>query len=262
MTTELDRYYLDGPGETLIVALDFDPATPVADKIFCVVTSKSATLRNGITMDNVTGGKSPFPRRRFLTEAAPQFELEDCEMDFRYISITSGEDIIEGALTAWAFGEDYKFKITGGSVTLPSTPVAGTLIVQFEDGTLLTSTASTPVSTSGNYHLEGINLTFAPADEGKVIKTIYQYQTTGKTVSRLTTSVPKAVKIIHRMPMYDDDNTIKGIQEIEIFKAQPGGDFEQAFQERAAYAPRITFDILDDKRWDKKIIDQKFIPKS
>jgi len=257
------RYYLDGPGEVLIMDSTFDASAPDVNKILCVVTCKTASFRGDVTEEKVTGGRSIFPKRKYLTDRSITFELEDCEMDFRYLSITQGEAIVVGATTAYAFGEDYQYTIdaTTGKVTLPTTPLTDTLVVQFlDDGTLCTE-ATTPAGT-GEYSLSGKELTFTNTDKGKDIKVSYQFTTgsTAKTVSTKTDSLPKTVKLVHKQPMFDQDNAVVGHQFIEIYKAQPSGGFEEAYQEKAAFAPKLSFEVLDPKRVDKKMVDHKIVP--
>lgn len=258
------RYYIDGPGEVLIVTSDFDFSTPDVNKIICSITCKNASFKGGVTQENVTGGRGLFPKRKYLTERSVTFDLEDCEMDFRYISISQGEDITTGAQTVFAFGSDFEFVIdaSAGTVDLGETPIADTLVVQFLDGTLCTE-AATP-STSGQYKLVGDTLTFAAADKGKEIKAFFEYtsDSSTKVVSTLADSLPKTVKIIHKQPCFDNDNVITGYQQLIVYKAQPSGEFEEAFAEKQAFSPKLSFELVDPKRADKKVVDHIFIPVS
>lgn len=254
------RYYLDGPGETLITDSAFDPGSPDVNKILCVVTCKTASFTGDVTEEKVTGGRSIFPKRKYLTDRSIQFQLQDCEMDFRYLSITQGEEIVVGASTAYAFGEDYQFTIAENKVTLPETPNAGTLVIQYLDtGALMTES---PTPGAGKYSIVAKELTFNASDNAKDIKVSYQY-TTGvdtKTVSTKTDSIPKTVKLVHKQICFDQDNHVIGHQFIEIYKAQPSGAFEEAYAEKTAFAPQLTFEVLDPKRVDKKMVDHKFVP--
>jgi hypothetical protein len=245
------RYFLDGPGEALIATTDFDPTNPDLSKILCVVTAKSAAFRGSATMEPVTGGRSLAPRRKFLTEREITFELSDCEMDFRYVSLSQGEDIVTGSVTVWAFGESEQYVVDDSlKITLNHTPVPGTLIVQEKDtGELVEATLAKDTAT-----LTGVN-------KGDEVLAIYQYEAADvKQVSTLNDSIPRTVKIIHNQPMFDEDNNIIGTQQIELFKAAISGEFEEAYEERAAFAPSLTFEVLDPKRADKKLVDHRIIP--
>ncbi len=267
------RYYLDGPGETLITTTDFkDYQEKLADsvegytveglakKIICVVTAKSASFTGGAEEEDITGGRSLAPRRKMLTGREQNFEITDCEMDFRYVSLSQGEAIEVGAVTSWAFGEDHWREIAETSITLEETPIADTLVLQDEDGTILEKVESTP--TVGQYSISAKVVTFH-ADQTGIIKPMYQFTSPATTqqVSTLNTSVPKTVSIVHHQPQFDDNNKVIGTQEIEIYRASVSGEFEQAFEERSPYAPSLTFQIMDPKRADKKLVDQRSIPK-
>jgi hypothetical protein len=245
------RYFLDGPGEALIATTDFDPTNPDLSKILCVVAAKSAAFRGSATMEPVTGGRSLTPRRKFLTEREITFELSDCEMDFRYVALSQGEDIITGSVTVWAFGESEQYVVDDSlKITLNHTPVKDTLVVQAKDtGELVESTLVEKTAT-----LTGVN-------KGDEVLAIYQYEAADvKQVSTLNDSIPRTVKIIHNQPMFDEDNNIIGTQQIELFKAAISGEFEEAYEERAAFAPSLTFEVLDPKRADKKLVDHRIIP--
>jgi hypothetical protein len=257
-----NRYYMDGPGETLIMTTDFDPsaATPNVNKIIAIVTTKSATLTDTPSFEKVTGGRSLAPRRKFITDRETTFEITDCEMDFRYVSLSQGEDEVVGATTAWAFGDDYKFTIAT-TVTLPVTPINNTLVVVDQDGKAMVKSA-TP--SAGQYNVSGAQLFFHSGDVGKAAYPIFQYNTpsTTRVVSTKSTSVPRTVKIVHRQAAFDKDNNLIGYEEIEIFKAQVSSQFEQAYAERTPFAPTLTFELIDPDRPDKKLFDYKFIPVS
>jgi hypothetical protein len=262
--SELDlmRYYMDGPGEVLIADSDFSFETPDMSKILALITCKTASFRSSVTEEKVTGGRSIFPRRKYLTDRSIVFEMEDCEMDFRYVSMSQGEAVTTGASVNWAFGEDEQYQVsaTDHSITLKETPIAGSLVLQFADGTLCTEDEA-PAST-GEYSIAANKVTFTAADDGKVVKAIYQYNTSAETksVATLSTSIPKTVSIVHKMPAYDENNIVKGHQYIEIYKAQISGEFEEAYAEKAAFAPKLSFEVLDSKRFDKKMVDHRFVP--
>lgn len=258
------RYYLDGPGEILVMAAGFDPGTPDVKKLYSIITAKTASFRGTTTQEKITGGRSLAPRRKILTDKEIIFELEDCEMDFRYLSLTQGEDIVTGVTTAYVFGNEGKHEInaTTGKVTLAQTPKAGTLVVQFVEGTL--ATESVTVATAGTYSILAKELTFHTSDRGKVIQCTYQFDTeaTTQTVSTKADSIPKTVFMVHKQPAFDQDNNIIGFQYIEIFKAQVGGEFEEAYAEKQPFAPKLTFEVLDSGRPDKKLVDHKYVPVS
>jgi len=256
------RYYIDGPGEVLITTTDFDFTNPDPNKIIAVVTCKSASISGSADMEDVTGGRSLFPKRRFKTSQSATLELTDCEMDFRYASLTSGEDIETGATEVWAFGSDYKFVIPTTApfeIQLPNSPIADSLIVRLDDGSLMEAATE---ADAGKYSLNGDKLTFAEADKGKEVELVYKYMSAAgsKSVSTLADSVPKTVKAIHKQPTFDNDNKVTGTQFIEFFKLQTSPEFREDYQERAAYAPQITFELLDPQRPDKKIFKRTWEP--
>ena len=88
-----ERYYIDGPGEVLIVDSAFSFTTPKNDLIIAVVTAKTASFSDDVSMESVTGGRSLAPRRKFVTGRTTTFELEDCEIDFRYKAMQAGASI-------------------------------------------------------------------------------------------------------------------------------------------------------------------------
>lgn len=260
------KYFLDGPGEVLVVATDFNSAAPDISKIFAVVTAKTAAFRGSATEEKVTGGRSLAPRRKFLTDREITFELSDCEMDFRYIELSQGETMTEGSVVSWAFGEEEQYVPDSDTkkFSLNHTPIeiAGisSLVLQDVEGNLFSEAASTPGP--GEYTLTDAEIEVNEADKYKEFKAIYQYNTPTNTrqVSTFNDSLPKTVKLLHHQPMFNEDNQKIGIQEIEIYRAAIEGEFEEAFEERTAFAPSLTFEVIDPKRPDKKLVDHRFIP--
>lgn len=257
------RYYIDGPGEVLVVASDFDMAVPDPYKILASVTAKSASITAGAELEDVTGGRGLFPQRRFQTGRNASVEFSDCEMDFRYNSIVTGEAVVKGAKTVWAYGSDYRFSVPAAdayTVTLPDTPDEGTVTVRFiEDGTV---GAVAEVAAAGKPSLAAKILTFVAEDAGKEFEVMYSYQSSAEAISTSlkVDSLPKTVKVVHKQPTFDNDNNITGYQFIEFFKMQPSSEFNEDYQERAAYAPSITFELVDPKRADKKVYDRTWVP--
>lgn len=255
------RYYLDGPGETLVVASDYDATNPSPDKIIAIVSSKSAVINYQPAFEKVTGGEGLTPRRKFITERVVTFEMEDCEMDYRYFSLSQGEEIKKGSTTAWAYGSDEITSIgDDGTVTLSATPVADTLIF-FDDGGSMFTESATPVAGS-KFSLDGAVASFDLADKGRTVSPIYQYSTDEDTesVGVKSDSIPKTCKLIHRMKMFDNNNKRKGTQQLEFFLAEVGAEFAEDYREKTPATARMTFEVLDPMRPDKKILDKKWIP--
>ena len=258
------RYYIDGPGEALVVATDYDMAAPDPSKILATITCKGVKISANADLEDVTGGRSLFPQRQFPTKRTASVEITDCEMDFRYAQIVSGEKTTTGAQTVWAFGSDYHFTVPTVSpytVTLPNTPLTGTVTVRDIEAGTVGKIADTTAA-AGSPTIAGDVLTFDEADKGKTFELMYQYTSDAETkqTSLKVDSLPKTVKIIHKQPVFDSDNKLLGTQFIEFFKLQPSPEFNEDYQERAAYAPAITFGLVDPKRSDKKVYDRTFVP--
>lgn len=257
------RYFIDGPGEALIVATDFLAATPDPTKIIATITCKGVTINAAATLEDITGGRSLFPQRSFPTERTASVELSDCEMDFRYAQMVSGEETVTGAATVWAFGSDYRFTVPSTApyeIDLPETPIADTLTVRDVEAGTVNKEAAT--AAAGAPSLAAKKLTFVAADAGKTFELMYQFTSgvNAKQTALKVDSLPKTVKIIHKQPTFDNDNNITGYQYIEFFKLQPSPEFSEDYQERAAYAPTITFNLVDPKRGDKKVYDRTWVP--
>ena len=263
------KYFLDGPGECLVVGTDFDVQNPDPNKIFAVVTAKTASFGSSVEQEDVTGGRSLAPRRKILTGRDVTFELTDCEMDFRYVALSQGEDVLDDTLDdlnvlLWAFGEDHQHVVDGDDkITLKYTPATVT-IDAVPVSTLVLIDENGDVIAESDYGVVGKEVTFTGgAVEGDVVKSVYQFEPPEgyvvKQVSTLNDSIPKTVKIIHHQPMFDEDNQTIGFQEIEIYRVAVSGEFEKAFEERTPFAPTINFELLDPKRHDKKLVDYRLV---
>lgn len=259
---EKERYFLDGPGETLVVMSDFDLATPDPAKIIAVISSKRGAFTFGVTEEKVTGGRGLVPRRKFMTERNITFELEDCETDFRYFNLSQGITPVTGATDVWAYGSDYRYAFATGALAfdLGETPLADTLMVKNAE-TGLVMAYSTVVPAGATLQLTGSTLTADASQAGVEIECMFKYTAaaTAITSSMKMDDVPKTVKLIHTQVMFDEDNNKLGKQQIEVFKAQTSAEFNEQYQERQAFAPVVKFEVLDPRRPDKKVLDKKLI---
>jgi len=264
---ETERYFLDGPGETLIVYNDFVLATPDPDKIIAVISSKRGSFTYGVTEEKVTGGRGVVPRRKFTTEKDITFELEDCETDFRYFLLSQGITPATSPNTdVWAYGIDFKYYLatTQLSADLGYTPSTNTLMVKNgATGATIPYGAATPVGATlgltGSTLTGGAYYDATPTE----IECMFKYASTlasNQIASMSLDDVPTAVTIIHTQPMFDENNAITGKQQLEIFKALPSQEFNEAYQEKQAYAPVLKFSVIDPRRPDKKILDKKLLP--
>lgn len=275
--TQLARYYMDGPGEVLIMDASYSAATPGTGNIIAVVTAKNSSFRSTVQEEKVTGGRAIFPKRKFITSRENVLELEDCEMDFRYLSLTQGSSISTASVAAWAYGDNYKKEIIAytadntAGFELHDTPVDGTLVIKTGTGVVfnaVTASASLTTSTATpTYMLSGKKVLVSPAADVWVttiptsVRPIYQYtSTTSSSVTTTASSVPKTVKVILTQTAFSNDNEILGYHQIEMYKAQAGGEFEQAFAENTAFSPKLTFELLDPQRADGKLVEYRFIP--
>ena len=253
------RYYIDGPGEILVTTTDFNIAKPCAQRILCSATCKGVNISGDADMEDVTGGRGLFPKRQFQTGRTAAVEITDCEMDFRYARLTTGEPIQKGSQVVTAFGSDYRFNIPSTApyeIELEDEPIADTMTVRYID----TGTVVAPGSANGPT-LEGKKLTFQEEDAGKLIELFYSFNSGEDTltVSQKVDSLPKTVQVIHKQPTFDNDNNITGYQYIIFFKMQPSAAFQEDYEERAAYTPQMTFNLVDPQRADKKVMDRIWV---
>jgi hypothetical protein len=183
-------------------------------------------------------------------------------MDFRYHALTSGESIVTEASTAWAYGSDYRYTLAADAleITLEETVVAGTLTVRdVATGVYFTSDTT---AAAGKYSVASSKYTFAAADAGKTVEFMFQY-TTGNTTKKIQAkvdSMPTTVKIVHTQKAFDQDNKLIGFEQTEYFKLQASSEFQKAYQERTAYAPTLSFKLVDPRRADKLYRQTLFIP--
>lgn len=254
MTNEQLVYYIDGPGEVLIGAFK-DPTNVLA-----VATVKEAGFSGNATFEKVTGGRSLFARRQFLTEKTLSFKMTDCQMRFQYNELASGGTTSKGKVQNWAFGdlERYTVKASTGdakTITLRKAPVAGTLVLRPTTGAAIAVAASDIADTVVTIKDENVKV-------GDYVNAIYKYESEEDvlTTSTRIDSCPKSVFITHKQPCFNKDNEVIGFQYIEIFRAKSDANFEKAYSEKSPYAPSLNFEVEDPERPDGKLVDEKFEP--
>jgi len=264
MTNEQLVYYIDGPGEVLIG--DFkNPSNVIA-----IATVKEAGFSGNATFEKVTGGRSLFARRQFLTEKTLNFRMTDCQMRFQYLEITNGSTTTKAATENWAFGDLERYTVKAGAnsgdpltITLKRAPIAGSLILRPATGASV-AIPDANIGTAGQDGTVVVTLptTMSGVAAGDYVNAIYKYTSSVDTLTTSTRidSCPKSVFITHKQPCFNKDNEVIGFQYIEIFRAKSDAQFEKAYSEKTPYAPALNFEVEDPERPDGKLVDEKFEP--
>lgn len=260
MTNEQLVYYIDGPGEVLIG----DFKNP--QNVLAVATVKEAGFSGNATFEKVTGGRSLFARRQYLTEKTLNFRMTDCQMRFQYMEITNGSTTKKAAVENWAFGDLERYTVKAGeegakTITLRKTPVEGSLVLRPTVGASIAVAKEDIAAPSA----DGTVVVTIKSDDIKVgdyVSAIYKYMSAEDvlTTSTRIDSCPKSVFITHKQPCFNKDNEVIGFQYIEIFRAKSDAQFEKAYSEKSPYAPSLNFEVEDAERPDGKLVDEKFEP--
>lgn len=206
------------------------------------------------SMENVFGGDGMFPLYNFVKEKSAQFTFTNATFDMDMLKYAQGA-------TMGSAGDIVGFDsitITAGAGTLSITTGVdvNSVIVVGDDGTKYSKVGATPAT--GQFTVTNLGvMTFATADNGKVVKVSYIASATGSGIESadiLTTSVPGFVEIRHRsLPIEQPDGSKVEIH-TRIFKARCDGKINIDFKRGTAFAPKLTFQSLDPQRSDKKFV--------
>ena len=254
MTNEQLVYYIDGPGEVLIG----DFKNP--QNVLAVATVKEAGFSGNATFEKVTGGRSLFARRQFLTDKTLNFRMTDCQMRFQYTELATGGTTKKAAVENWAFGDLERYTVKAGTgdaktITLRKAPVEGSLVLRPTTGEAIVVDAADVADKT-------VTIKSADIKVGDYVNAIYKYMSEEDvlTTSTRIDSCPKSVFITHKQPCFNKDNEVIGFQYIEIFRAKSDANFEKAYSEKSPYAPSLNFEVEDPERPDGKLVDEKFEP--
>lgn len=194
-------------------------------------------------MEDIFGGESNLPVYSYQTEKNTKVTFTNASMNLDVISVTQGVTQEEQATVF----KSEKFEVpTGGEITLSETTAdLNTLVLTDDSGSLVAFTKGT-----------GVTLSVDSAYDGKTLEAFYDYTVTAGAIgtSVLTTSVPGYVTISHRSkPMKQKNGRVIRIY-TKIYRARCDGTLNVDFKHKEAFAPELTFNMVDPERADKKYI--------
>lgn len=199
---------------------------------------QDATFEFSSKMENVEGGESNSPLFSFQSEKDGKATFKNASMDAQTVALTQG---VAASKKAVVFAMDEEVKVgSNGEAKLAHADTADleTLILATDEGV------------------------YVPYKDGKV-DTAYAGQTLLATYSYTvdknavgidvkTVSVPGYVTIFFRSKAtkQKDGRIIR--QYLTIYKARSDGSLKFDFKHKNAFAPELTFNIVDPERKDEK----------
>lgn len=227
-----------------------------ATKVVALAKLKDLGIDVAGSEDKITGGDSPYAIASMPKDIAIKISATNATFDMKMLNATQGADITTGTVS---FEEMMEVIIPDdGIVNLEFDPDANSVIV---DGFTKVDTAPT----TGKFQQDTVDdkkLTFAVADKGKEVVIIYTRSSNANTMtmSVLKDTMAKPFKFTHRIPIYDDNNTIVAQGQLVVFKAKANNSFNFNLQAQQAFAPKLELEAQDPKRPDKKLWDFSIEP--
>lgn len=227
----------------------------VADLIFLEYKSKKPYLNldfANVTTTNLestrefaTGGQGAPNRITFDYARKGTLKIDTQIATMKLFSMLSGSDLA----STFKYAKRYELTAATSKVTLPDTPVVGTVTVFKADddcGAEIQSSVS------------GKEVTLTSFTEGDVIVyAIVDVPSGAKTVKFNSKTFPKAFTIYGTTPWKTEDDEIAEMH-LAYYKAVPQSTFELAFSNSGVISMSITCDLLADANddiYDMSIID-------
>lgn len=221
-------------------------------KILALSKLKDVTVNFSGDEEAVNGGDNPYPITYFPKDKAITVTATNALFDIKFVGATQGAEVTTGAVDMTEFIEaDIP---SDGIISLDFEPKDGSVIING-----FTEVALEASVVAGSFFVDKVTkeLVFASADAGKEVDGIYERisNSNAQTVSGTKDTFAKPVVFTHRIPVYDDNNSVVGQGQLIVFKAKSTNAFELGLQPQTAFAPKMEFKALDPKRADKKLWD-------
>lgn len=199
---------------------------------------QNATFEFSSKMENIEGGESNTPLYSYQSEKEGKATFTNASMDARSVALTQG---VNTSKTAVVFAMEEEVKVgTDGAAKLAHADTADleTLVLSDSEGTYVP------------YSNGKVDAKWA----GQTLTATYAYTVNKNAVGVevKTVSVPGYVSIFFRSkPMKQKDGRIIR-QYLTIYKARSDGSLKFDFKHKNAFAPELTFNIVDPERKDEK----------
>lgn len=211
---------------------------------------KDVTIQFTGDEEPVTGGDSPYPIAFFPRDKAITVTATNALFNLKMVNVTQGATITMGTVNMTEFIEG---EIPAdGIFELDYTPLDDTVVIEGFD-----EVKDSLELQAGKFFVSENEIHFAEEDAGIEIEGIYERSSSenAQTISVMKDTFAKPFVFIHRIPVYNDNNTVVAEGQLIIFKAKANNNFEFNLQPQTAFAPRLELNALDAKRKDKKLWD-------
>ncbi|BAL84685.1 hypothetical protein SELR_pSRC400340 (plasmid) [Selenomonas ruminantium subsp. lactilytica TAM6421] len=199
---------------------------------------QNATFEFSSKMENIEGGESNASLFSYQTEKDGKVTFQNASMDAQTVALTQG---VTASKKAVVFAMEEKVKVdTDGTATLAHAATADleTLVLSTDEGEYVPYKDG---KVDAKYANQTLVATYA-----------YSVNQNAVGVDVKTTSVPGYVTIFFRSkPVKQKDGRILR-QFLTIYKARSDGSLKVDFKHKNAFAPELTFNIVDPERTDEK----------
>lgn len=199
---------------------------------------QNASFEFSSKMENIEGGESNTPLYSYQTEKEGKATFQNASMDAQSVALTQG---VTASKKAVVFAMDEEVTVgSDGSAKLAHADTADleTLILATDEGEYVPYKDG---KVDSKYTGKKLNATYA-----------YTVDKNAVGVEVKTVSVPGYVTIFFRSkPMKQKDGRIIR-QYLTIYKARSDGSLKFDFKHKNAFAPELTFNIVDPERSDGK----------
>lgn len=226
-------------------------------KVIAFSKLKDITVTGSANEEVVTAGDNPYPLATFPKDKTITISGTTATFSLKQLNVSQGATISTGIAV---FTDVASVMIpTNGQVTVAHDISGDPIIEGFTKAADLVSLAA------GKFFVDTTDASlihFHTSDKGKEVDIVFDWNTaaTAETLSVGKDTLAKPFKFIHRIPIYDDNNTIVAEGQLVVYKAQAKNNFDFNLASLTAYAPKFELSALDPKRADKKLWDFTIAP--
>lgn len=234
-----ENFFIEGSGKAIITS----------DKGGLeLIHLQDMSLELSSTMENIYGGESNFSLYSYQSERSGKVTFTNASMNIDILSLSQGVGLDPKAVL---FGDATVTTDTDGKFTITLTGTGSQIdwtsvvVTKDSDGTRLNLESGS--GTEGSVGSSNANTK---------VNVFYTYVTSTNAVgtSMFTTSVPGYVTLYHKSKAMKQKNGRIIRIFTTIFRARSDGSLTIDFKHKNAFAPELTFEIVDPERSDKRFL--------
>lgn len=220
--------------------------------------SQDIEIKVDATTAEIEGGDGFYALLQYITKKTGTVDITNATMSLADLKAITGDDVTSAAERLIS---NEAHTVAAGAFQLAKTAnvVVDSVKVTNASGVPLTRLTSDPGAsgpTVGQFYVTDAGAVKVSTDlnSTEVTSSYYYTDSTGLAIHSLEDSVPGNCEVRHRIITDEMDDGKRYELNIRVYKAKAKGSYDYTAKKGAAFAPKLSFTILDAGRADKRTL--------